>query len=367
MHLSLQKFLRLQFCVMLFGLTSVEKILCQDSLLIAEEHEKLKSLFAGARGFEDIFEFKRHVEFKSVDIIGQIWQLDINTKGDFLVVDDFAKKIWLFNHSGELLNELETEKDYPGVKWLPLGAWFTQDDKILVQLDRNNNLFLFDQNGNFIKPIQVFFPPQYNDFAISEDGFIYAYGTGGKETTIRKIDFSGRVLNEGGIFPQKYQEFIKRSLYGGVEIDSDHFIYQFNVSGPEIYKFDSELKHIKTFDRKPDFYKKMARDYPTNAGNPAQFMSMVYKLRKDVTTTYSLDIYRGSFLFVQYIMVGRNGVYLDICDLDGTYSTNHEIRYSNPIKAVSDQFIYQVHQPEVTDQDEVLNPVLVEYQIKADW
>ncbi len=330
----------------------------QDSL-------SLKEQFKNARRFEDLFVFTRRIEFHSVDLIGEITRVEINRKGDFLVFDQVSKKVWLFDHDGNLIRELGLEESQPGVKWFPLGAWFAQDDRILVQVNGTQNLFLFDPAGKFLKAIPVHWPPEYTDFALTATR-IYGYSTQGEEPAIKVMDYDGNILFEGGVFPKKFKNYILRTSSGGLVIDPRGNIYQFNAPEPEIYKFSPDLKLLKIFKRNPPYYKRLDRDLPDFNSNPDEFMRIAGKALQEKSSTFFVHLFLDRFLLIQYLnMWEKKQIYLDICDLDGEYLTDHAINYRIHKVATFKNFVYDTYQPQETEAGEVPNPYLREYRLKV--
>ncbi len=327
-------------------------------------NSKIHERIGTAHRFEDLFEHVRDIELQ-VELIGKISQLEVAGNGNLLVVDQMMHKTWLFDSAGTLLKDINVQTDYPGVKWWPTGAWFGENNTILTVVSGARVLFLFDSKGKYLTAINTFFPQQYADFVIDKDGHIYGYATkGSAPLTVKKLDPKGSVLRTGGIFPEKYKNFISRSAGGGLVIDPKGNIYQYNVCGPEIYKLSPELTLIDTFDEKPFYYKQMARDYPGPAGNPAAFMREVAKLRSGVTTTYKIDLLEPWLFIIQYVQPGKEGgLFLNFCDLDGTYLTRNKIVSYRPfIAAARNGVVYLVTPPEPDPDGELLNPKISKYR-----
>ena len=338
---------------------------CQTAIPAQDEIEKLKALFESAHSFDDIFAFNRQIKFKTEELVGEISQVEANSKGDFLIFDRPSKNILLFDNDGKLIKILGIEKSYPGIKWDPLGAWFSQDNKILIQIRKTQNLFLFDSSGEFLQSIPSYFPPEYKDFVMSREGAIYGYAIHAATPALKKLDLTGEVIAEGGVFEEPFIEFIQRSSGGGIEIDGKGNIFQINSSGPELYKHSSNLKNTVTIKRKPGHYKQINTQIPKYAKNPAGFINSMNKILYSSTLSYSIHLYKGTFLIIQYVRPGiKNGIYLDICDLEGTYYTNRTINYGVSINAVYNNFVYKKFQPGKNANGELPNPVLREYKLK---
>jgi len=341
--------------------------LSQTSLSSNSLSLQLKETLAKAKTFEDIFTFAREIPLKVNGVIGEVTRLDVGSNGNLLIVDGLSHKTWLFDREGNLIKDIDpSERDFPGVKWLPQRARFGQNNIILIQISRSRHLFLFDQQGEFMKAIPTRSPFQYRDFVISAKGYIYGYSTLLYEFAIKKINFQGKVLAKGGIFPKKYKNFISRSslLGGGLVIDSKGNIYQYNPCGPEIYKLSPDLRLLKTFHRNPPYYKRLARDFPDFRGDPAAFINESNRLLSQATLTFSLHLLRDSLLVVQYLKFGKKGgFYLDICDLEGNYYTQNPIVYRQPIRAAQGDCVYRVFQPQPDAEGHLPNPVIQEYRL----
>lgn len=335
--------------------------------IIFNDYTEIKNILKKSSKFEQVFEKTMEIKINLNEIIiGTINKLDVNSKGEFLIFDETGPNLILINKYGKLIRIINPSKDIPGIKWKPQLARFLYNDSILVRSGGNHLLFLFNENGDYLKNIPVRFPFQYKDFVIIPQNYIVGYSILPNRFSLKKINFEGSIISEGGIFSDKYKNFLERQEETGpFIIYHNDCIYQMNSYSNEIYKLSLNLKHIKTYSNKSLPFKQLKEDLPILQDNYSDFISKSNKLMHNSTFTKSVHFLSNNLLIIEYFELGkRHSFYFDIFSFDGQFLISSKISYSFSILASRDYYIYKSFQPDPDKNGTLPNPIIIEYRFK---
>jgi len=317
----------------------------------------------GAESFEQLFEKRREIVLAlGQETIGTIQKMEIGPEGQFLLLDTQLGDAFLVNRSGQLISKLSVETSQPGVRWHPLTACFALDGSILVWCG-SKDLLVFDKFGKFKGKFDMQGFRAYRDFTIDAHNHLFAYTVTRNQFALTKIDFDGRELREGGVFPHEYHNYIYRMEEGGcIALDRAGYVYHTNVSGPEIYKYSNDLKLLRTFGRTPPFFAHLPKAADQVFIDPRRFPE-VQKVMRTVTQNIHLHAVNDTLFLSQYLVMDEGRFALDIWSTTGRYYSSDKLRYRNVILAAKDNFVYTVFQPEADSQGNLPNPIIVEYKL----
>ena len=135
------------------------------------------------------------------------------------------------------------------------------------------------------------------------------------------------------------------------------------MSGPDIYKYNSEIELIDHFKRNPKFFKKLSEESDDIFSNPARLSEMI-GLLNDAVMNLNLFVLNDSLFMSQY-SIRKEGFALDLYTTQGIYYSCDKLRYQSKILAAGDGMVYTIFQPEGDENGNVPNPIVIEYSLKV--
>lgn len=328
----------------------------KNSVLSGTKMEKL----AKAASFEELFVKQKSISLSESTIVGEVSILDVGSNGNLLVTDQVGRSVFLFDGMGKLVRELSAQDIQPGLQWRPIMARFSPQNYIIVNLSAEP-LFLFDPSGLCLKKIQLLrFSPL--DVCLDQRLDLYGYNFYQNEFYLSRVDTALRNFKKFGSIPEDYKNYVSHveEAEGRLIIDGEGYLYQVDVSGPDIHKYSSDGELLKVFRRYPGYLKKLPSDLP-NFTNPEEFLRKSNKIIMESTPTISIHLLAPRLLLIQYF-IWRSGLQgLDICDVTGNYLLTHDILTPERIKAAKDSKIYTVTQPEMQADGHLPNPIINVY------
>ncbi|XP_064641836.1 tripartite motif-containing protein 2-like isoform X2 [Lineus longissimus] len=114
-------------------------------------------------------------KFTSREFVEPI-NLAVNSRGDIIVADNGAGKLFVFNSSGRMINKIGTKGDKPGQFKLMSSIAVRDRDEIVVA---DNRLQVFSRDGKFLRQIvaDVNAKGQYGGVTVDHQGYILATRT----------------------------------------------------------------------------------------------------------------------------------------------------------------------------------------------
>lgn len=294
-------------------------------------------------------------------LIGNVWTMDVDDDGNFIINDQIAREIYLLNSKGKLREKLSPLKCDPGFSWRPFDVKKLTNGKILV-LNSGPWGFLFNADGScfgnldnsFIAPAQI----------TSQTNGLVGYNTiefqNKYDCYLNIMDHRGIEIKRFGIFPEKYRAMITRLDRGGLFCDSENNIYHSNPTDAVIYKYNPKGELLKEIECKPGYYIGVT---PVLSNNIAPFV-MIKKL---VETIKNETLIENIFLLdVDKILVviSHRGKFSNmVLSLNGDFIYEEKEFSTRKFKCAKNGFAYKVIQPESSD-DAIPNPVIEVYKFE---
>lgn len=321
---------------------------------------KLKNV----KKFEDLFDRKRDIPLEFGDeIVGIIDKLYISSENRFLLLDRNFKEVYLVDNQGRLIKKLSIEHEIPGYSLAPEAAAFTSTGDIILY-NAPMSFLHFDRDGNFKSRNKWNHMNHYRNIIVDSMDHIYAYTISPQKVFISKMLLHGDLIKQGGVYPKENFQLIYRIGEGGcIQIDTIGNIYQTHLSGPDIYKYNSDLELVDHFKRNPKFFKKLPEESDDIFSNPARLSEMM-GLMKGAVMNINLFVLNDSLLLAQYL-IPKEGYALDLSTTQGIYYSCDQLRYQSKIMAVRNGMVYTIFQPEGDEDGNVPNPIVIEYSLKA--
>jgi hypothetical protein len=310
------------------------------------------------------FNFYKHaIKIETIKLdnritIGEISTLDINEKGDLIVTDRIASKVYLFDKKGHLIRILSPDSCTPGFHWKPFNAKFDKHGNILI-LNSVPWGYRFMKDGRCFRSMDVtFLAPLHISFF--RDGSLLGYYNLDDGNYLKLMNNLGQEKKRFGEFPNEYKRIIYRIEGGGLVADDNDNIYQVNVVSPEIFKYNKYGSFTKSFSKYPSYFKRIEKDFSNN--NPADNFKEMKNIMKDKTISSSLFLLKPNLLVVQFYTNKFYGI--QICDTRGNYMNEEEIILDKPVINAKFGKIYFVHQPEPDQNGDLPNPEIEVCELK---
>lgn len=331
-------------------------------------NQKSKLLIAPASNveeFSELFLKQREIHLQLGDnVIGEISKVEISSEGNLLLLDTKFGDVFLINNSGKLIKKLGVEKALPGYSWHPLIGSFAKDGEIIIWGGRDDFL-LFDKLGEFNKKFSIKNSSPFRSILFDDNKNILMYSLTSDNLFLTKMDITGKELENQSMLPVNYFNYIYRFEEGGsCQMDTKNKIYVTHLCEPKIYQYSPELKLMKTFHHRPSFFKTLPTGSDQLFKNAMQNFVQIQKVMKSVTQNLNLFAINDTLLLSQYLIGAERKFGLDICSTNGNYFSSDRLRYEHPILGAINNLIYVAQQPEMNQEGELPNPILIEYKVK---
>ena len=310
--------------------------------------------------FNTYLEFVKEIMINDKEILGDISFID--TYGDKIILcDKYGNNVYLINNKGKILKKLNPDESHPGIIWRPYIAYFTKKGEILVGNGNAPWGFFFDKEGKGIGiPHHTFSGVFW--YAFTNNDQIIAYNANSYGLYLCLSDNRGKEIKKFGVFPERFNNLIQHRMGGGVVTDKDDNIYQLNVSGYEITKYDKNGKYIKTLKCKPDRYIPPQRDYRKTDNVLAMQQDMLRM--EHFTNAIRLYLLDKDILAVEYF--DGKVLELTLCDLEGNRLNNKPITYEKYGSLFAkDGFLYFTCQGKKDSKGNIANPSIMMYKFKT--
>lgn len=329
-----------------------------------------------AKSFNEIFTLEKEIHLNLGDeLLGEISELRFSKDGDMLITDRRVNEVWLLSPQAKLISKLSAKEANPGIRWSPyLSLFDNRGQAYVINPPLSNTLYIFDRQGHYQRKLiydKIF--PGIREATFDNEGHLFLYRASSSHFSICKVDLEmaiadGSTLQTFGIFPEKFRNVIARlDVGGGLIVDANGNIYQSNVCGPEIYKFNPDLKLVSTFSRKPIHYRERTSDIPSklSTGDPSTLFKALAQLSES-TDNVALFYLDAGLLVIQYQDTKVKETILDFCDTSGRYYTAGGVVSKHRIFASHGNSLYSVYQPDIDKEGNLPNPVILKYafQIK---
>jgi hypothetical protein len=315
-----------------------------------------------AKEFTELFTKEKVINLNVGNfVIGNINRMSIQPNGQFFLLDTRFGDFFFFDKSGNLIKKIDISKDLPGLKWSPIELGCSKNGNMLIY-NAPFYLLRFNNSGDFEQKATLNQSYYLSHYFLDGDNNIIAYAVDFDKVMLVKLDPEGIEQQRSGEVPKEYVPYIRRVRVGGcVERDSEDNIYQTHIYSPQIFKYDSNLKPLITFTRKPSFFNGIAAGQTNSFSDAKNLMEMMEILNSTVQNSALFRL--NDSLFISQYSIPKKGNALDIWSKSGNYYSSDQMVYKIPIIAASRNSVFILIQPDIDANGEIANPYIEQYRI----
>lgn len=307
--------------------------------------------------FDRYFEKDKDIAFSDNILIGAINA--IASFGDnILVVDPISKKAFVMTHSGKIIKTLNPEECNPGVQWKPYEGYVNKNGKIYIMNPPGG--FMFGKNGECIKPMNASFFSTQSLCFLSNGNIVGYYLMGKNRNYLKLMNEQGKEIKKFVDFPKEFQYLENIWREGGVVSDKYDNIYLARPSTPEIIKYNKNGSVIGKFRYASPDFRRVTEDLRPNEDRGKGF-ERVIEGKSHITQIFLLD--DNKLLIVAYYKYTKIG--MQIYDLEGNKLTSEELIANIKPMYASNGRLYFVFQPPITKNNDIPNPIIKVFKLKA--
>ena len=308
------------------------------------------------------FELVETVTFDLPDtlLIAEIYQIDRDSDGRWLVTDMVGEQILLFESDGTLQASLDPRICHPGFIFRPSGARFAGNEFIFIQNSGNIWGYRFTTEGACLGSVDPGFTST-SFFDIDPTGELYGVYDW-PDWELKHMSSTGKTLRKLPVPPFKFPNASKRFAGGGLIADGTHLFY---AQSPELellkIALDGTLLErisLKRISKRRSWFRSPRKDLPPDI--PGVFAAM-----KDwwATAPWSLFELTDQTLMVQYVNRQRGTGY-QVLTKDGMLVAE-ELGLKSLFLHGENGLVYRPVQPDLDSQGELPSPYVEIYRFVA--
>jgi hypothetical protein len=309
--------------------------------------------------FNDIFKLEKSInlEYNDSSIIGQL-SLKVDAEDNLFVLDITQDAVLKFDSNGYFLNRIFSKGEGPGEILKPIWITFDNSNNIYIIDEDKLKVKKYNSRGTYLSEFKT--SQQVRSMIInSHNDLFFEYYS--DTAAIAKYSSGGILINTFGNIPNLLLENKIPVWIAYLYPDINDNIYYCHAAEYKISKYDRNGNYLKSFGRKPDFYKPMTL------------------LKTDENTTFEkYKQWAESWDIISNMVILNNGIILieirvdrqnknnynniiEIYDLYGNFITG-EIKNNYHLFCADNKDNLYFYNP--LDIKEKSNPVIYKYKLK---
>ena len=292
-------------------------------------------------------------------LIAQIKSLDVAPDGRMLVVDLRGHQAFLFGPDGKLLAVLDPSVCHPGFEVRPVNAKFIGNQSIFLS-NAGPWGYRFTSEGGCLGSVDPDFIMAVNPNALDTDaqGGLVGFHRYSDKQVVRRMDASGKLLQEYTLPASDYPRATNRIDMGGLIADKTHHFYAGPLE-PHILKLTPDGTVVDRISHRTSWFRDVSQDFSDRI-NPAAIIQASGRLMASSTLVYGLFELTDQTIMIQYTNGDRRRGYQIFTKAGQLVAQELGIRAR--FKYGASGLVYRVVQPELDAEGELPNPFIEVYQ-----
>lgn len=291
-------------------------------------------------------------------LITQIRSLDVAADGRMLVVD-WVRQAFLFGPDGKLLAVLDPSVCHPGFEVRPVNAKFIGDQSIFLS-NAGPWGYRFTSEGDCLGSVDSDYTMVVNPNALDTDaqGGLVSFDRYSDKQVVRRMDASGKLLQEYTLPASDYPKATNRINMGGLIADNTHHFYAGPLE-PHILKLTPDGTVVNRISRRTSWFRDVSRDLPEKS-NPAAEIQASGRLMASSTLVSGLFELTDQTIMILYTNGDRGQGYQIFTKAGQLVAQELGIRARFEYGASG--LVYRVVRPESDAWDDLSNHIIEVYQ-----
>lgn len=291
-------------------------------------------------------------------LITQIRSLDVAADGRMLVVD-WTTQAFLFGPDGKLLAVLDPSVCHPGFEVRPVNAKFIGNQSIFLS-NAGPWGYRFTSEGGCLGSVDPDFIMVVNPNALDTDaqGGLVSFDRYPDKQVVRRMDASGKLLQEYTLPASDYTKATNRIAMGGLIADKTHHFYAGPVE-PHILKLTPDGEVVDRIAHRTSWFRDVTQDL-SDPGNLGGIIRASGRLRASSTLVSGLFELTDQFIMIQYTNGDRGQGYQIFTKAGQLVAQELGIRVHFQYGASG--LVYRVVRPESDAWDDLSNHIIEVYQ-----
>lgn len=313
--------------------------------------------------FENTFEFVKKVEIPNTVLLNNISTLDVKDNL-YLITDSRQNKVYLFDSARNIIQSLEAEDKYPGLKFRPHNSIFI-DNKIFVVAYPHN--FIFDLSGNCLTKFPAELDYSLNVCGIDCNKIARVVFHPVKDDFVELLNLNGEIVKTSSDFSSSLVNFRSRSgEFAGIQ-SSLKSIFAFDPINLEILKYNKNLEFISKIGLKGGGLSKITVDTKARFDDFGDAMNSWHKIERNHHSGNGFYIIDNKLLLVKFFFYPEEKQvplkpYFGIFNLNGNLLSSNLIKSDFNVLNYKNGYLYKRFETEMDENDELTNPEIHIYR-----